>query len=405
MEDLHRARHIAAWRARLEQGAAPLCIDKHAVISAISRLKNGKNFSDGLTAEILKKLDDENLEVLALSIQTFEKCSLHDRWATITASLIPKIAVPKGPQDFRPIASLVTLRKLIGYIFLHALPKCAFDTLQCGFVAGRDAAQAVYCVKRLAENAREWSEPLFIAQLDMSKAFDKVKHSAILRALRKKGAGEQLTAFIAAMLQQSTITLSLGSAATRSISLDRGVPQGAPESPQLFITVTDVALGELLEKWRRNGWGYTMGGAWVPIVAYADDILILAQSEEQLQEMLSDVTVAFEKVGLSINIGKTHFSSTMDNKDATVKLGSVVVRWSKDFEFLGSMITLAGNDESAIKHRMMKATKTYNEWKPILENKRLPFEARMNAYKVSVLSSLAWCSQTWTPTEKHFDKM
>ena len=148
-----------------------------------------------------------------------------------------------------------------------------------------------------------------------------------------------------------------------------------------------------------------MEDVWVPVVAYADDILILAHSEQQLQEMLTDVVEAFEKVGLSINLGKTHFSSTVENKDATLTIGPVVVKWTKDFELLGSMITLAGNDASAIKHRMMKATKTYNEWKPILENKRLPSEARMNAYKVSVLSSLAWCSQTWTPTEKQFDKM
>ena len=124
----------------------------------------------------------------------------------------------------------------------------------------------------------------------MSKAFDKVKHSAILRALQRQGAGDQLTAFVASMLQQSTIKLGLGSASTRTIDLDRGVPQGGPESPSLFISVTDMALAELLDGWRARGFAYNIDGVWLPIVAYADDVLVLAQSGEDLQIMLAEVS-------------------------------------------------------------------------------------------------------------------
>ena len=59
-EDIERAKHVAAWRARLEHGATPLSIGRAAVEKAIAKLKNGKNSSDGLTAEILKKLDPQN---------------------------------------------------------------------------------------------------------------------------------------------------------------------------------------------------------------------------------------------------------------------------------------------------------------------------------------------------------
>ena len=188
---------------------------------------------------------------LANGIQSlFKTCDINRDWSAITASLIPKLAVPKSAKDFRPIASLVTLRKLIGYVFLLSLPDHTFESFQCGFVPGRDATQAVFCVKRLGEIAREWNKPLSIAQLDMSKAFDKVKHSAILKALHRRGAGENLIAFVASMLQQSTVKLGLGSTSTRVINLDRGVPQGAPESPLLFISVTDMALAELFGGWK-----------------------------------------------------------------------------------------------------------------------------------------------------------
>ena len=76
----------------------------------------------------------------------------------------------------------------------------------------------------------------------MSKAFDKVYHSAILTALDRIQSGSQLRAFAANMLKQNSVCLSLGNIRTEKVRLDRGVPQGAPESPFLFILVTEMVL-------------------------------------------------------------------------------------------------------------------------------------------------------------------
>ena len=239
----------------------------------------------------------------------------------------------------------------------------------------------------------------------MSKAFDEVKHSAILRALQRQGAGDQLTAFVASMLQQSTIKLGLGSASTRTIDLDRGVPQGAPESPSLFISVTDMALAELLDGWRARGFGYNIDGVRLPIVVYADDVLVLAQNEEDLQIMLAEVTAAFGQVGLEINLSKTHYSSSVENGGRSISVVGQHVVWTPEIIFLGSAITLTGNDEAAIRARMQKATQTFREWAPVLTNSRLPVEARAEAYKTSVMASFCWQAQNWTPTVKQYKFM
>ena len=403
-----RAQYIDSWKNLRENGAQPAKIDRPMVERAIARLKNGKNSSDGLTAEILKKLDTANLDLLAQQIEEmFAKCEFHSNWAAITATLVPKIACPKGPKDFRPIASLVTLRKLMGYIFLQALPQQNFTTLQCGFVAKRDAAQAVFTVRHLSEHAREWQVPLHIAQLDMSKAFDRVKHSAILQALEARGTPAQLTAYLAEMLRESTVTLSLSSSKTRTIALDRGVPQGAPESPQLFISVTDHILGKLFERWKSKNWGYRANDAWIPIVAYADDIIVLAKSLSELQQMLGDISAAFETAGLSINPEKTRYSSSCggDGNEAPLLFDGATVPWRQTFEFLGSRISPGGNDEKGIFHRLMKAKETYQKWKPVLECTGIPESTRLSAFNCSVMASLSWCSQTWTPTEKQYAKL
>ena len=77
---------------------------------------------------------------------------------------------------------------------------------------------------------------LLLAQLDTSKVFDNFCHSAILAALERIQSGSQLKAFAANMLKQSNVCLSLGNIRTEQVRLDRGVSQGAPESPFLFFS-------------------------------------------------------------------------------------------------------------------------------------------------------------------------
>ena len=130
------------------------------------------------------------------------------------------------------------------------------------------------------------------------------------------------------MLQQRTIKLGLGSTETRTIGLDRGVPQGAPESPLLFISVTDMALSELYGDWKERGFGYNIDGVWLPIVAYADDVLVLAESEADLQTMLAEVSAALREVGLDINMSKTHYSSTDVIEGHVIDVAGEKVAWT-----------------------------------------------------------------------------
>ena len=322
--------------------------------------------SDGVTAEILRELDESNLEALAAALNLlFLHSELPQSWSEITATLVPKLAVPSGPKDFRPIAALVTLRKLVGYLFLYFTPSPSWQAFQCGFVSGRDAAQAVFCVKRLGEVAKEWKQRLYIAQLDMSKAFDKVYHSAILTALDKIHAGPQLKAFIANMLRQSFVSVNLGNVRTEKVRLDRGLPQGAPESPFLFILVTEMALASLHDSWAERGLGYLIDGCWLPEVAYADDVVLLAMSIAALQTMLLEVEQAFAAVGLTLNVGKTNFTSTLACEGSTLELSGHVLKWSPRLTFLGTVITLCGNDDEAIRARMTRALRAFQKLVPI----------------------------------------
>ena len=140
-EETAKTKCVAEWQSDLETGAQPLHISVETLRKIIKKLKPGKGSSDGVTAEILRELDESNLEAMAAALNNlFLHSEIPQTWREITATLVPKLAVPSGPIDFRPIAALVTLRKLVGYMFLHFAPSPSWHALQCGFVSGRDAS-------------------------------------------------------------------------------------------------------------------------------------------------------------------------------------------------------------------------------------------------------------------------
>ena len=81
----------------------------------------------------------------------FLHSTLPQTCSEITATSVPTLAVPSGHKDVRPIAALVTLRMLVGYLFLHFAPSPSWYTLQCAFVSGRDASRTVLCISKGVE--------------------------------------------------------------------------------------------------------------------------------------------------------------------------------------------------------------------------------------------------------------
>ena len=169
------------------------------------------------------------------------------------------------------------------------------------------------------------------------------------------------------------------------MQLDRGVPQGAPESPWLFIAVTDMVLGRMQESWSCRRLGYTFDGVWLPAIAYADDVVLLANSEEELALMLAEVAEAFGTVGLSLNMSKTNYTSSLPGQDSFITVNEKKIMWKKDLTFLGSCITLSGNDQAAMRDRKVKATLVFDTWAPVLANQKWSAGMRAEVFKSSAI--------------------
>ena len=94
---------------------------------------------------------------------------------------------------------------------------------------------------------------------------------------------------------------------SESFEIKVGVHQGSALSPLLFIIIKEEATKECRK-----------GTPWE--LLYADDLVLTAESEEEVKEMFNRWKVGMERRGLKINLGKTKFMKT--GKEAKEKVQS-----------------------------------------------------------------------------------
>ena len=100
---------------------------------------------------------------------------------------------------------------------------------------------------------------------------------------------------------------------------------------------------------------------------YADDTTLMAESKEELRNLLMKVKEESEKVGLKLNIQKTKIMASGPITSLQIEGGKVEV--VTDFIFLGSKITMDGDCSHEIKRPLFLGRKAMTSLNSILKNR------------------------------------
>jgi len=200
---------------------------------------------------------------------------------------------PKGCGSYRGIKLLEHGMKVLERVLERRLrQKLNIDEMQCGFMPGRGTIDALFIVRQLQEKYLQKKKKLYYCFVDLEKAFDRVPRRVIEFALRKKGIEEKLVKAVMRLFEGAKTRVRVESELSDPFEVKVGVHQGSVLSPLLFITVMDV-----LSKDVREGLLYEL--------LYADDLVLMADSMEELQRKYKKWKDALECRGLRINVGKT----------------------------------------------------------------------------------------------------
>ena len=186
----------------------------------------------------------------------------------------------------------ITVSSIVGKLFEKVLLKKILPTLrgkqnklQRGFTKGVAPTNAALLLTEVIAEAKDKYEPVLnTCFVDASNAFDVVWYSSMLRRLFYTGVGGNNWSIINKMYQNMNSKVKWDGNISKSFDEQQGVRQGGILSPEVFIN-------PLLEFYKTNNLGLKIGSIHIGSPTYADDIVLLSKSQQELQTALFTGTI------------------------------------------------------------------------------------------------------------------
>ena len=271
---------------------------------------------DGLTGVFYQKFWHIVGPALTKEIHGFFVSSiLSDGWNHTQLSLIPKVHKPVRMQDLRPISLCSVQYKIISKILCNRLkrflPSLISET-QGAFVAGRLISDNILIahemVHGLRTNGRVDAEFMAI-KTDMSKAYDRVEWNFLEILMEKMGFDSKWIHWIMSCVSSVSYSVLLNGNAHGFIKPERGLRQGDPLSPFLFILCAEALVSRLNQSEAAgclHGIRLAASGPSVHHLLFADDSLLMCRATvEEAKEIVRCLKIYGEASGQIINQQKS----------------------------------------------------------------------------------------------------
>lgn len=374
------------------------------VRKAITDSKSGKApGEDDLSIDVLK---ESGKEVDKMMAKIFTDClreqNIPDKWKSANIILIHKKGDKEDLKNYRPISLLPTLYKLLTKILSNRL-KRKFDENQpkeqAGFRGGYSTMDHIQVVKTLIERSEEYELPLCMAFVDYEKAFDSIKTDAIINALKNQGIPIGYVTLLSNIYNKATANLKLQDK-TEKFNIRKGVRQGDTISPKLFT----AALEEVFKRLEWQERGININGTFLSHLRFADDIVVFANTPEELQKCLQELTNASEMVGLKMNIDKTKYMNNRFSENKNILLNNIELEKVQKYTYLGQDISFLDNTINEVTRRAKLAWSSFGRLNYILKSS-LPMCLRRKVFNQCILPVLTYGSETWTLSAKAIQKL
>ena len=140
--------------------------------------------------------------------------------------------------------------------------------------------------------------------------------------------------------------------------------------------------------------GIKITGRNINNLRYADDTILMAESEEELNSLLMKVKEESEKSGLKLNIKKTKIMAS--SPITSWQVAGETMEIVRDIIFLGSKITANGDCNHEIKRHLLPGRKAVTNLDIILKSRDIALPARVRLVKALVFPVVMYGCESWT---------
>ncbi|XP_024640828.1 uncharacterized protein [Medicago truncatula] len=228
-------------------------------------------------------------------------------------ALIPKVASPQSLNEFRPISLVGSLYKILAKILANRLRQVIGSVVsetQSAFVKDRQILDGILIANEVVDEARRSKKDLLLFKVDFEKAYDSVDWGYLDEVMGSMSFPTVWRKWIRECVGTATASVLVNGSPTDEFSLERGLRQGDPLSPFLFLLAAEglnVLMKALVDTDLFTG--YRVGRENSVVVShlqFADDTLLIGNKSWANVRALRAGLVLFEAMsGLKVNFHKS----------------------------------------------------------------------------------------------------
>lgn len=379
----------------------PITVEE--VKDALRKMKNNRSPGPGdLPIELIKHATSTVFGILST---IFNKCLLGDKipedWKISFMNSIYKKGSRDKCENYRGISVTSSVGKLYGRILNARIEKEIVEKEeQNGFRPGRSCIDNIFTLRHLVEKLLAKGRELHVAFIDLSKAFDSVPFQKLWEAMANTEISQVYINAVKAIYRENKNVVIVGNQISAPFCSTKGVKQGCCLSPTLFRIYQNEALKQWIKKC--SPMGIQIDNRPIYTVLYADDQIVVAEDQQDMQYMLAKLTEEYNKWGLQLNMEKTQYM-VIGGRSENIELESGTIKNTDTYDYLGVTISEDGRDKMDIMRKVGKSKKMIKMLHPILWNKNLTNKTKKNIFKTMIEPVMTYGSEVWvmdTQTEK-----
>ena len=254
-------------------------------------------------------------EVLGFFKEIFEHNKFVKSLNATFLVLIPKGRTVEDLKDLRPISLVGSLYKILSKVLANRIKRVMgviISQSQNAFVEGRQSLDAILIANEAVDSILRRKENGILCKLDIEKAYDHISWDFLLQIMERMGFGLKWISWIKWCISTASFSVLVNGSSTGFFRSSRGLRQGDPLSPYLFVIGME-ALSGMLKRAVEGSFisgcrfsGREGGDIVISHLLYADDTILFCEANSEQLMYLRWTLMWFEAFsGLRINLLKS----------------------------------------------------------------------------------------------------
>lgn len=283
---------------------------------------------------------------------------------------------------------------------LEEYTKSIIGQSQAGFVKGRSTSDQIFILKESLAKYYEYNKECFCLFVDFKKAYDSLYRIKIWEKMKKFGIPDKLVKMASLSVKNTRCKVKIDGKTSHMFDINTGVRQGDNISPLLF----NISLEKAIQKVKDSELGIKLGTN-INILAFADDVVIIAENKEDLKKLTETLIRETEYVGLKINEAKTKYlcitkRGMNQHENEPLKIQNFKFQNTNQFSYLGVIINNTNTEDNEIQQRLNSANKSFHACSKLLQSKLLSHSTKIRIYKTIIRSTLLYNAENWIMSQK-----